>query len=54
MNKKLFLLIDAKNFDEVINFSKGLGKLIVLTRGEKGAIAIQGNEVFECGIAKRT
>ena len=45
-------LIDAKNFDEVINFSKQLGKLIVLTRGENGAIAIKGNEVFECGVQK--
>ena len=45
-------LIDAKNFDEVINFSKQLGKLIVLTRGKNGAIAINGNEVVECGIQK--
>tara|TARA_Y100001970_G_scaffold233802_1_gene291656 strand:+ start:2849 stop:3778 length:930 start_codon:yes stop_codon:yes gene_type:complete len=45
-------LIDAKNFEEVISFSKQLGKLMVLTRGEKGAIAINGNEVFECGIKK--
>ena len=43
-------LIDAKNFDEVISFSKQLGKLIVLTRGENGAIAIKGSEVVECGI----
>ena len=43
-------LIDAKNFDEVISFSKQLGKLIVLTRGENGAIAIKGGEVVECGI----
>merc|ERR1712159_327257 len=35
-------LIDAKKFDEVINFSKKLKKLIVLTRGENGAIAIKG------------
>ena len=34
-------LIDAKNFEEVINFSKQLNKLIVITRGEKGAIAIK-------------
>ena len=40
-------LIDAKNFEEVINFSKKLGKLIVLTRGENGAIAIKGDEVVE-------
>ena len=45
-------LIDAKNFEEVIHFSKQLGKLIVLTRGEKGAIAIKGNEVVECGVQK--
>jgi len=45
-------LIDAKNFEEVISFSKQLGKLIVLTRGEKGAIAIKGNEVVECGVKK--
>jgi len=45
-------LIDAKNFDEVISFSKQLGKLIVLTRGENGAVAIKDNEVVECGIQK--
>ncbi len=45
-------LIDAKNFDEVINFSKQLGKLMVLTRGKNGAIAIKGDEVVECGVQK--
>ena len=45
-------LIDAKNFEDVINFSKQLGKLIVLTRGKKGAVAIKGDEVVECGIQK--
>jgi len=45
-------LIEAKNFDDVINFSKQLGKLIVLTRGEKGAIAIKSDEVVECGVKK--
>ena len=45
-------LIDAKNFEEVIDFSKQLGKLIVLTRGKNGAIAINGNDVVECGIQK--
>ncbi len=43
-------LIEAKNFNEVLNFSKQLNKLIVITRGEKGAIAINGNEIIECGI----
>ena len=45
-------LIDAKNFDEVINFSKQLNKLIIITRGENGATAIKGEEIYECGIKK--
>jgi len=43
-------LIEAKDFQEVIDFSKQLKKLIVITRGEKGAIAIQGEEIIETGI----
>ncbi len=45
-------LINAKNFDEVIAFCKQLKKLIVITRGEKGSIAIQKNEVIECDTQK--
>jgi len=45
-------LIDANNFNEVINFSKKINKLVVVTRGEKGAIAIQGEEVVETEIVK--
>jgi len=45
-------LIGAKNFDEVIAFVKKLQKLIVITRGENGAMAVNGNEVTECGIKK--
>ena len=45
-------LIGAKKFDEVINFSKQLKKLVVVTRGEKGAVAIKGEEVFESDIKK--
>jgi sugar/nucleoside kinase (ribokinase family) len=43
-------LIDAKNFEEVIAFGKQLGKLLVITRGEKGSIAIKDNEATECNI----
>ena len=43
-------LIEAKDFNEVVNFSKQLKKLIVVTRGQKGAVAIQGEEVIETGI----
>ena len=50
--QEIISLIDAKNFDEVILFSKTLGKLIVVTRGEIGSIAVNGNEVVECNIQK--
>ena len=41
-------LINAKNSDEVITFGKELEKLLVITRGSKGSVAIKGNEIFEC------
>ena len=41
-------LINEKNFDEVITFGKHLGKLLIITRGEKGSIAIKNNEITEC------
>ena len=50
--QEVLSLIDAKNFDEVISFSKQLEKVIVITRGEKGSIAIQKNEVVECNSKK--
>ena len=45
-------LIEAKNFNEVIDFSKQLKKLIVITRGEKGAVAIYGKEIVENNVKK--
>ena len=48
--QEIVSLIDAKNFDDVITFSKSLGKTVVVTRGEKGAVAVNGDEVVECGI----
>ena len=50
--QEIMSLIGTKSFDEVIKFSKQLGKLIIITRGEKGAAAIQNNEVIECKIQK--
>ena len=50
--KEIMSLIDGRNFDEVISFGKKLGKIIVVTRGEKGSVAIQNNEVFECNAQK--
>ena len=48
--QEIISLIDAKNFNEVIEFSKQLEKLVVITRGEKGAIAIHGDKIIETGI----
>jgi len=50
--QEIISLIKAKNFDEVIDFSKQLKKLMVITRGEKGAVAINAEEVVESGIQK--
>ena len=48
--QEIMSLIDAKNFDDVITFSKSLSKTVVVTRGEKGAVAVNGDEIVECGI----
>ena len=50
--QEILSLIDTKNFEDVIAFGKNLGKLIVITRGEKGSVAINNEEVAEFGIQK--
>ena len=50
--QEILSLTNTKNFEEMISFGKQFGKLIVLTRGEKGSIAIQKNEVVECDAKK--
>ncbi len=46
--QEIMSLIDTKNFEDVINFAKKINKLIVITRGERGALAINKSEVVEC------
>ena len=46
--QEIISLIDAKSFNDVVNFCKKQNKNIVITRGDKGAIAIDKNNVFEC------
>ena len=46
--QEIISLLDAKSFADVIDFAKGINKLIVITRGEKGALAVNKNEVVEC------
>ncbi len=48
--QEIMSLIDAKDFKDVIDFGKNLKKLIVITRGEKGAVSINGDEIIENGI----
>jgi len=50
--QEILSLINAKSFDDVISFGKKLGKLLVITRGEKGSVAIQKNKVVECNSKK--
>ena len=50
--QEIMSLINVKKFENVVEFSKKIGKLIVITRGEKGAIAIKDNEVVECKAEK--
>jgi len=52
-NEQEFLsLIDTKKFEDVVNFAKSLKKLVVVTRGEIGAIAIHDDKVYECSAQK--
>jgi sugar/nucleoside kinase (ribokinase family) len=46
--QEIMSLIDAKKFDEVINFAREINKLIVITRGDKGAVAINENDIVDC------
>ena len=50
--QEILSLINSKNFDEVISFGKQVEKILVITRGEKGSIAIKKNEVVECNSKK--
>ncbi len=50
--QEIMSLINTKDFSQVINFSKKIKKLIVITRGEKGAIAINNDEIIECAAIK--
>jgi len=49
---EIMAIINAKKFDDVISFSKEINKLIVITRGEKGSVAINGTKITECSAEK--
>ena len=50
--QEMMSLIDAENFNQVIDFGKSLKKHLVITRGEKGAVSILGNKVTENDVFK--
>ena len=50
--QEILSLISSKSFSDVVSFSKELKKNIIITRGEKGAIAIKDTVVYECAAKK--
>ena len=46
--QEILELIDAKSFEDVVSFGKKLNKTLVITRSDKGSIAINQGEVIEC------
>jgi len=50
--QEIMSLIDVKKFEDVVTFAKEINKLIVVTRGDKGAIAINKDEIVECSAKK--
>ena len=50
--QEIMSLINVSKFDEVLNFAKEINKLIIITRGDKGAVAINKNEIIECSAKK--
>tara|TARA_Y100000590_G_C15723735_1_gene1014413 strand:- start:2480 stop:3409 length:930 start_codon:yes stop_codon:yes gene_type:complete len=50
--QEILSLIESKSFSDAISFGKNLGKLLVITRGEKGSVVIKKNEVVECNSKK--
>ncbi len=50
--QEIMSLIGVKKFNEVIEFGKQLKKILIITRGDKGSIAINEDGVTECGSKK--
>ena len=44
---EIISLIDAKSFEDVINFAKQIKKHLVITRGSNGSIAIKDDQIVE-------
>ena len=45
-------LSSANSFQDIINFSKQIKKMFIITRGENGALLVFGEEIIECNAKK--
>ena len=50
--QEILSLIESKSFDEAVAFTKSLNKNVIITRGEKGALAVNKGEIVECAAEK--
>jgi len=50
--QEMMSLINKKSFEDIISFSKEIKKNVIITRGDKGAIAIKNEKVYECNAKK--
>ena len=45
--QEILSLTNTKSFEEAVSFSKEIKKHVIITRGEKGAVSINENEIVE-------
>ena len=50
--QEILSLLEVKSLSEAVSFVKSLNKNFVITRGEKGAIAVNDGEIVECDAEK--
>jgi len=50
--EEIMSLINASSFHEVMTFAREINKILVITRGERGAISINGDQIIEVGVKK--
>ena len=50
--QEIMSLLNTENITDLIQLAKDMKKLIVITRGEKGSLAINGDKVVECAAHK--
>ena len=46
--QEISALINAKDFNEIVSFCKNIKRLVIVTRGEKGSVVINHNDIVEC------